>query len=112
LDRPLAAGDRETMARIALTVALECTQARLLILGPLPALTAAGFKQWATGRLTALRGDGAAVVQVVERKGELLGAADRALRIEDGRLTVCGHADSVFLHSTADPELWSAGAQL
>jgi ABC-type siderophore export system fused ATPase/permease subunit len=67
--------------RLALTVAAECAERRLLVLDRLPIIGDAAFRRWFAGRIAELRRGGTAVIQVVCEPGQLLAPADRMLWI-------------------------------
>jgi len=96
LGKPLWEASEEAPTRIALTVALECAEPKLLLLDRLPAVADAGFRGWVAARIGELCSSGAAVIQVVGEPGELLARADRALALGEGRAVACGNCDAVF----------------
>lgn len=96
LDSRLDALDAASIAGLALTIALELTAPRLLLVDRLPRIVSAPLRDWLTARTWQLRQAGGAVVQVVEEEDALLGPPDRAVWIVGTRVACAGHAASVF----------------
>lgn len=95
LDQELSGAGPQAPARIALTVALACTEPGLLLLADIPALEGDGFRAWVSAEISRWRSAGGAVLQSV-RDGEApIASADRALVIDGGLPLVCGHVESV-----------------
>jgi FkbM family methyltransferase len=88
LATPFGQMTRETQMRLALTVAVECAEHRLLVLDRLPIIGDAAFRRWFAGRIAEIRRGGTAVIQVVCEPGQLLAPADRMLWIERGNVHV------------------------
>jgi FkbM family methyltransferase len=83
-------------ARIALTVALECAQPRLLLLDRLAPFEHDGFARWASEQAASRAVGGLAVVQLLDDLQGALRPPDRALWIEQRMVRACGHPRSVF----------------
>jgi FkbM family methyltransferase len=84
LATPFGQMTREVQTRLAVTVAVECTERRLLVLDRLATISDPAFRRWFAGRIAEIRRGGAAVIQVLCEPGRLLAPADRMLRIERG----------------------------
>ncbi|HTA36657.1 MAG TPA: FkbM family methyltransferase [Solirubrobacteraceae bacterium] len=92
--------------RIALTVALECAQPRLLLLDRLPPVEDERFSRWIAELAASRCAGGLAIVQLVEQPREALRAPDRAVWIDERRVRLAGHPRSVFealWHSRFEP---------
>jgi FkbM family methyltransferase len=83
-------------ARIALTVALECAQPRLLLLDRLAPFEHDGFAHWAREQAASRAVGGLAVVQLLDDPERALRPPTRALWIEQRMVRACGHPRSVF----------------
>jgi FkbM family methyltransferase len=82
--------------RIALTVALECAQPRLLLLDRLAPCEDDAFARWASEQASSRAVGGLAVVQLLDDAERALRPPNRALWIERRMVRACGHPRSVF----------------
>jgi FkbM family methyltransferase len=83
-------------AQIALTVALELAQPRLLLLDRLAPFEHEGFARWVGEQASSRAVGGLAVVQLLDDPERALRAPDRALWIEQRMVRACGHPRSVL----------------
>jgi ABC-type polysaccharide/polyol phosphate transport system ATPase subunit len=83
-------------SRIALTVALELAQPRLLLLDRLAPFAHDGFARWVSEQAASRAVGGLAVMQLLDEPERALRAPDRALWIEQRMVRACGHPRSVF----------------
>ena len=93
---PLRDAPAAAATRVALTVALECAQPRLLLLDRLPPAEDERFSRWIAELAASRCAGGLAIVQLVEQPGEALRAPDRAIWIDERRVRLAGHPRSVF----------------
>jgi ABC-type polysaccharide/polyol phosphate transport system ATPase subunit len=95
LDSTLRDAGAVTAVRLALAVAFEFADPRVLLLGELPVVDDPSFRDWVRGCAQRLCGSGAAIVQAVADPSQLVAPADRMLWIRGGEVLACGHAGSV-----------------
>ncbi|HEY1774805.1 MAG TPA: FkbM family methyltransferase [Solirubrobacteraceae bacterium] len=96
LDLPLGELDAGALAGLALSVALELTAPRLLLVDLLPPLAHPPLVDWLLARSWQLRQAGGCIVQVVAEERELWGPAAGVLWLAGGRIALQGHGASVF----------------
>jgi FkbM family methyltransferase len=85
-----------TAAKLVLATTLGLAEPALLFLDAIPGALPGRFSEWLRERISALRGAGSAVVQLVTDDEELLGAPDRIVWIAAGRAQASGHPGSVL----------------
>jgi FkbM family methyltransferase len=88
--------DAGAIAGLALSVALELTAPKLLLVDRLPPTSAGPLRDWLTARTWQLRLAGGAIVQVIDEEAALLGPANRVVWITGTRVACEGHPGSVF----------------
>jgi hypothetical protein len=81
--------------RIAVTAALDCAEAPLLLFDRLPATGERSFDTWSALRAGELRSRGVAMVQL-RGTGPSLGEPDRVLWIADGEVVACGRPGGIL----------------
>jgi len=111
IGQPLADAGQAVAARLALCVALECAEPDLLLLDSCPLGADPGFLDWVAARVASLRERGGAVAQVIQEPPDLVGPADRALAIAEGRVVACGNPEAIFEDAFAGAGLVAAGVQ-
>jgi lipopolysaccharide transport system ATP-binding protein len=88
--------DAAAIAGLALSVALELTTPRLLLVDRVPPIAAGSLRDWLTARTWQLRLAGGAIIQVIDEESALLGPANRVVWITGSRVACEGHPQSVF----------------
>lgn len=81
---------------LTLATALGLRSPELLLLDAIAPTLDGRFASWARDRISELREDGGAVVQLITEADDLLGQPDRVLWIAGGRVQASGHPDSVL----------------
>jgi ABC-type polysaccharide/polyol phosphate transport system ATPase subunit len=84
----------EVQTCLALTVAAECAEPRLLVLDRSAAIGDTGFRRWFASRIAEMRRGGTAIIQVIGESDRLLAPADRMLWIERANVLAHHHRDA------------------
>jgi FkbM family methyltransferase len=95
LDQPLRTLPVGAALRLALSVALECVNPRILLIDAIDPVTDAADSSSIVGLTWQLRSAGTAIVQVVKSPSESLAPPDRMAWLVNGTVLACGHVDSI-----------------
>lgn len=85
----------EVAVKLAVTAALECTSAGVLLVDELAPVDDAGFNAWSARRTLERRREGLAVAQLRRAGGPNLGEPSRLLWIAGGEVAACGRPGGI-----------------